>query len=501
MITEKDFDSIKADGRSLELIKRQYEYLVGKKIKISGIRPAIIGDGILEMDTKEKNKALQYFNTNSEKKRWIKFVPASGVASRMFSSLQNYIQVSEQPNFDLSKYFESEEGSVIQKLKKQFKKLPFFETIFSSFSGEIDQEIMNSNLFLKKFINKILYKYETFPKALIPFFIDKNAQEWTPFEAQLLEVTNLSDQKNLIPLHLTIDKNHRELFDKSLDSFKKKLNSTHQVSFDVQYSHQNRLTDTPFIDQKNFLVRNEHGNIEFRKGGHGSLLENINLLDADCIWIKNIDNILLGKSNKIGEEWMKILAGKLLMIQNDLFEHLNNLEQLNKGLDLSPIIKFIRKNFDPEYNYKVESKPLYQVLYDYLHRPIRICGMIPNEGATGGGPFWKNDLRGQSLQIIEGVEFDQSIEEHKNAIRSSTHFNPVIMVCGITDHKGDKYSLLDFRDEKRAMISKKIFKNKPIKILEWPGLWNGGMAEWNTIFIQLPSETFNPVKSVIDLIR
>jgi len=501
MITEKDFDSIKADGRSLELIKRQYEYLVGKKIKISGIRPAIIGDGILEMDTKEKNKALQYFNTNSEKKRWIKFVPASGVASRMFSSLQNYIQVSEQPNFDLSKYFESEEGSVIQKLKKQFKKLPFFETIFSSFSGEIDQEIMNSNLFLKKFINKILYKYETFPKALIPFFIDKNAQEWTPFEAQLLEVTNLSDQKNLIPLHLTIDKNHRELFDKSLDSFKKKLNSTHQVSFDVQYSHQNRLTDTPFIDQKNFLVRNEHGNIEFRKGGHGSLLENINLLDADCIWIKNIDNILLGKSNKIGEEWMKILAGKLLMIQNDLFEHLNNLEQLNKGLDLSPIIKFIRKNFDPEYNYKVESKPLYQVLYDYLHRPIRICGMIPNEGATGGGPFWKNDLRGQSLQIIEGVEFDQSIKEHKNAIRSSTHFNPVIMVCGITDHKGDKYSLLDFRDEKRAMISKKIFKNKPIKILEWPGLWNGGMAEWNTIFIQLPSETFNPVKSVIDLIR
>ncbi len=501
MITEKDFDSIKADGRSLELIKRQYEYLVGKKIKISGIRPAIIGDGILEMDTKEKNKALQYFNTNSEKKRWIKFVPASGVASRMFSSLQNYIQVSEQPNFDLSKYFESEEGSVIQKLKKQFKKLPFFETIFSSLSGEIDQEIMNSNLFLKKFINKILYKYETFPKALIPFFIDKNAQEWTPFEAQLLEVTNLSNQKNLIPLHLTIDKNHRELFDKSLDSFKKKLNSTHQVSFDVQYSHQNRLTDTPFIDQKNFLVRNEHGNIEFRKGGHGSLLENINLLDADCIWIKNIDNILLGKSNKIGEEWMKILAGKLLMIQNDLFEHLNNLEQLNKGLDLSPIIKFIRKNFDPEYNYKVESKPLYQVLYDYLHRPIRICGMIPNEGATGGGPFWKNDLRGQSLQIIEGVEFDQSIEEHKNAIRSSTHFNPVIMVCGITDHKGDKYSLLDFRDEKRAMISKKIFNNKPIKILEWPGLWNGGMAEWNTIFIQLPSETFNPVKSVIDLIR
>ena len=152
MITEKDFDSIKADGRSLELIKRQYEYLVGKKIKISGIRPAIIGDGILEMDTKEKNNALQYFHTNSDKKRWIKFVPASGVASRMFSSLQNYIEASEQPNFDLLKYFASEEGSVIQKLKKQFKKLPFFESIFSSLSGQIDEEMMHSNLFLKNLL-------------------------------------------------------------------------------------------------------------------------------------------------------------------------------------------------------------------------------------------------------------------------------------------------------------------------------------------------------------
>ena len=165
----------------------------------------------------------------------------------MFSSLQNYIEVSEKANFDLSKYFESEEGSEIQKLKKKVKKLPFFESIFSSLSDEIDREFVYSNSFFKKFINNVLSKYESFPKALIPFFIDKNAEEWTPFEAQLLEVTNLSNQKNLIPLHLTIDKNHRDLFDKYLDSFKRKLNSTLQVSFDVQYSHQNRLTDTPFI--------------------------------------------------------------------------------------------------------------------------------------------------------------------------------------------------------------------------------------------------------------
>jgi hypothetical protein len=127
--------------------------------------------------------------------------------------------------------------------------------------------------------------------------------------------------------------------------------------------------------------------------------------------------------------------------------------------------------------------------------------MITNSGALGGGPFWKNELRGQSLQIIEGVELDTSVKEHAKAILNSTHFNPVIMVCGITDHHGEKFSLHDFRDDKRSMISKKTNKNKSITILELPGLWNGGMAEWNTIFIELPPETFNPVKSIIDLIR
>ena len=227
----------------------------------------------------------------------------------------------------------------------------------------------------------------------------------------------------------------------------------------------------------------------------------MNHLDADFIWIKNIDNILLGESNQLSEKWMKILAGKILSIQKSLFQHLRALEKLKGSAKLDEIVKFINENFDSEYNLKLNKKLSHEILFDYLNRPVRICGMIPNEGSVGGGPFWKKELRGKSLQIVEGVELNNSIEEHKKSISNTTHFNPVMLICGITNYRGVKFSLHDFRDEKRSMISKKIHKNKSIKILEWPGLWNGGMAEWNSIFVEVPKETFNPVKSVIDLIR
>jgi len=321
------------------------------------------------------------------------------------------------------------------------------------------------------------------------------------FWAQILESITLGSKKKEISIHLTIDKTHRELFDNTLNIFRCKKGVDLDTSFSVEYSHQNRLTDTPCITLDDQLVRDKLGHLIFRKGGHGSLLENLNYLDADFIWIKNIDNIQLGESNQLSEKWMKILAGKLLSIQKSIFEYLRKLEKLKGSAKFDKIVKFINENFDSEYKLKPNNKLFHEILFDYLNRPVRICGMIPNEGSVGGGPFWKKELRGKSLQIIEGVELDNSIEEHKKAISNSTHFNPVMLICGITNYKGEKFSLHDFRDEKRSMISRKVYKNKSIKILEWPGLWNGGMAEWNSIFVEVPKETFNPVKSIIDLLR
>ena len=501
MISEKDYKKLHTNGRSTELLQRQYEYLTGKKTLVSGIRPATTGDGIFSLTDQDKEEALEAFYIHSSKRRWIKFVPASGAASRMFSPLHAFKEAIKEVDFNLSTYLQSSEGNSLRQLKKKLKNLPFFGTIQKKISKTGQILIDTDEGYFKNFTGFILSQFENYPKGLIPFFVDEKNQEWTAFEAQLIEAIQLGQKRGMVPIHLTIDKNHRELFDQTLAGFQKKMGMKDQISLDVEYSYQHRLTDTPFIDENKELVRDDHGEILFRKGGHGSLLENINQLDADCIWIKNIDNILSGKANQVGELWMRILAGKILSIQEVIFKHLMALEQYKEITDLNSIIELIQKNFDPEFKLEAENKLPHEALYDYLHRPIRICGMILNSGAVGGGPFWKKELRGQSLQIIEGVELDTSVKEHAKAISNSTHFNPVIMVCGITDHHGEKFSLHDFRDEKRSMISKKTNKNKSITILEWPGLWNGGMAEWNTIFIELPPETFNPVKSIMDLIR
>ena len=501
MISEEDYKKLQTNGRSTELIQRQYEYLTGEKNIISEIRPATTGDGIFNLTEQEKEKALEAFYIHFNNRRWIKFVPASGAASRMFSPLHAFKEAIKKLDFNLSTYLQSKEGNSLRQLKKNLKNLPFFDLIQGKISGTGQTLIRNDERYFQNFVDLILSQFDNYPKGLIPFFIDEKNQEWTAFEAQLIEAIQLGQKKGMVPIHLTIDKNHRKLFDQVLAGFQEKMGIKDQISFDVQYSYQHRLTDTPFIDENKELLRDDKGEIAFRKGGHGSLLENINQLDADCIWIKNIDNILSGEANQVGELWMRILAGKILSIQEVIFKHLMALEQYKENTDLNPINELIQKNFDPEFKLEPENKLSHEALYDYLHRPIRICGMIPNSGSVGGGPFWKKELRGQSLQIIEGVELDTSVREHAKAISNSTHFNPVIMVCGITDHHGEKFSLYDFRDEKRSMISKKTNKNKSITILEWPGLWNGGMAEWNTIFIELPPETFNPVKSIMDLIR
>ena len=500
MLIDEDYIQLEEIGRSAELVKRQYESLIGKPFYISNIRPATLGDGIISLNDYEKKEFLDIFN-NSDEKRWIKFVPASGAASRMFIELKAFQEEKNKKGFSFNKYLNSSKGIILKKLFKKLKKLPFFtklrEKVIKNFKN-LDE---NSFDFFEKFIHLVLENFDTYPKALIPFFIDKKGQEWTPFEAQILESISLGSKKKEISIHLTIDKTHRELFDNTLNIFRCKKGVDLDTSFSVEYSHQNRLTDTPCITLDDQLVRDKLGHLIFRKGGHGSLLENLNYLDADFIWIKNIDNIQLGESNQLSEKWMKILAGKLLSIQKSIFEYLRKLEKLKGSAGLDKIVKFINENFDTEYDLKPNNKLSHEVLFDYLNRPVRICGMIPNEGSVGGGPFWKKELRGKSLQIIEGVELDDSIEEHKKAISNSTHFNPVMLICGITNYKGEKFSLHDFRDEKRSMISRKVYKNKSIKILEWPGLWNGGMAEWNSIFVQVPKETFNPVKSIIDLLR
>ncbi len=501
MISEKDYKQLQASGRSNELVQRQFEFLINGNSLLKDIRPARLGDGIHKLSKKDEEVALQIFQTQADAKRWMKFVPASGAASRMFAPFHALQQALNKKNFDLNTYRKTPQGKELWKLIENLKRLPFFGSIHAKIIEDKNTAVENQEAYILAFIQKVLSQFASYPKALIPFFVDDQGNDWTSFEAQLQETIKLGHKSTPVPLHLTIDKAHKDLFDEEVKRFQQKKRAKEKQTFYIEYSHQHRLTDTPFIDGNKQWVRDENGAIAFRKGGHGSLLENLNHLDADCVWIKNVDNILLGPANAEGEKWMKILAGRLLATQEELFKHLHSLEKLKDKTKLAPVVTFIRSNFNPRFNLNSKSKMSHEVLFDYLYRPLRICGMIPASDAVGGGPFWKKVMRGESLQIIEGVELDPKDEGHAKAIAESTHFNPVMMVCGITDHLGEKFSLYDFRDDKRFMISKKVLGNMEIYILEWPGLWNGGMAEWNTIFIELPPQTFNPVKTVMDLIR
>ena len=503
-LSETDFEQLQNSNRSVELIQRQYEFLIHGTSTQRNIEAATLGNGIQKLSSHTQREALDYFYNHREERSWMKFVPASGAASRMLAPFFAFQKARTSPDFDFESYCDSDEGIPIAKLFKQLKKLPFYALAYAKIIQNDSLPINGELEFFEAFVSTVLLEeglgYPNLPKALIPFFNDELGQQWTAFEAQLQEGLQLGDQYKAIPIHLTIDKENRAAFEEVESKFKSNLDSELLKSFSVEYSYQHPLTDTPYLNDQNEWVRDEKGKIAFRKGGHGALLENLNHLEADCIWIKNIDNILLNDANAIGEQWMQILAGYLLKIQNQLFSHLRALEDQKSDINLDEIVTFIKLHFDPEYKLDNSDKLPNEILFDYLYRPIRICGMIPNEGAKGGGPFWKKDAQGRRLQIIEGVELDMKQEEHKSAVSQSSHFNPVMMVCGITNHKGEKFSLYDFRDDKRFMVSEKTQGSSTVKILEWPGLWNGGMAAWNSLFIEVPSETFHPVKTIADLI-
>ena len=504
-LTEEDSEQLKKSSRSIELIQRQYKFLVhGAKIQ-NEIRVATLGNGIQKLSSEQIIAYLKYFSKEKENHSWMKFVPASGAASRMFAPFYSFYKASLSPDFNFKVYCNSEEGYVVKKLFKELKKLPFYASAYAKIIQDYSISLNNDKEFFEAFVSVVLDEkgldLPNMPKALIPFFIDDQGKQWTAFEAQLLEVLKLGHQHQSIPIHLTIDKENRAAFESIESGFREKLPKDQIKNLTVEYSYQNPHTDTPYLNHKNKWVRDKEGRIAFRKGGHGALLENLNRLEADFIWIKNIDNILLNEPNIDGEKWMKILGGHLVFIQKQLFAHLRGLEANKSEVNYEDITSFIQTHFDPDFKLSSQGKLSNEVLYDYLYRPLRICGMIPNEGAKGGGPFWKVDERGKSLQIIEDIELKINNEHHQKSIDLSTHFNPVIMVCGITNHRGEKFKLYDFRDDKRFMVSEKTFGPSKIKILEWPGLWNGGMDAWNTLFVEIPSETFNPVKTIADLIR
>jgi len=285
-----------------------------------------------------------------------------------------------------------------------------------------------------------------------------------------------------------------------------KISKQTDTKFDVSYSNQKPSTDTIAVDMENKPFKNGDGSILFRPGGHGALIENLNDQDADIIFIKNIDNVVIDKNLETVSNSKKMLAGVLKKVQDKAFAYAKLLEESDVAVEKTDEIKaFLEKDLNVRMpnNYDdlgvIEQK---SVLKDRINRPIRICGMVKNEGEPGGGPFWIKDGEGNiSLQIIESAQIDMGNKDQAAILQNSTHFNPVDLVCGVRNYKGDKFNLLDYVDPKQGFITGKTKEGKELKALELPGLWNGAMAFWNTIFVEVPLVTFNPVKTVNDLLK
>lgn len=489
--SKEDFLQIEAKGINEKQLELQLKQFVEGIPFENLIAPATIDNGIVRLEENRKKNWIEKFERSSAKK--LKFVPASGAATRMFKNLFFFLEEFNHDEESLEDFVKRTDKKELRKFFQQVKNLPFYEEVINSqyFKNNLISEGFET-AFLKALLSKESLGYGNYPKGLIPFHNYKE-EILTAFEMHFLEAVNYAKDKDIAQLHFTVSERHIEKFKRTQSQIEKKYKDS---SFVVDYSFQLATTDTLAVDNHNQPFREKNGELLFRPGGHGALIENLNNVDADIIFIKNIDNVCVHEFLNEIVDYKKALGGSLLEIQEKVFETLENLDK-EKPEAIDDAQKLLSHCFHQ--TTKIENFTKAKAL---LNKPIRVCGMVKNEGAPGGGPFWVKDIEGKaSLQIVESAQIDMSKEDQKEIVSRSSHFNPVDLVCGVKNYKGEKFNLLDFVDPAKGFISEKSKNGNTLKALELPGLWNGAMANWNTIFIEVPLVTFNPVKSVVDLLK
>lgn len=449
----------------------QLQFLKEGSNFISISEACIVGNGISEVNEEDKEKFIKVYE-NFEG-NILKFVPASGAASRMFVALRTFLET----------------GIEDEKIKSFFSKieqLPFYHSAFSSLDKkEICRYVLYSNDF----------GFDSKPKGLIPFHRYDDSSV-APFEEHITEAKNYLGKNGKMELHFTVSEEHLKMFQQKWEDVLKAeptLNETIKLSF----SFQKKETDTVSLDDNKQVLCDENGKPVLRPGGHGALLENLSDVNADLIFLKNIDNVTVKSKLQDTIQYKKILGGMALTIKQIFDKAAEAIEKEELSDEQrKELIRLLKK-----YHFDISESTSDKGLFYFLNRPLRVCGMVKNEGEPGGGPFFVKYRNTHRAQIVEKAQINLKDERQKQIFLKSTHFNPVDLACIINDYKGRKFDLKSFVDKDTAIVSEKIYKDKPIKIYEHPGLWNGSMALWNTVFIEVPLSTFNPVKEVNDLLR
>lgn len=510
MLTEKDLNQLKNKQIAETEIYRQLE-IFKKGVPFAQLEDsATIENGIVKCTEPEEAHLTKLYDDKVPELSVLKLVPASGAASRMFKALFDFLEHFDPDKTTIQQYIINNQAEAIERFIKNIEKFPFYNQVVKAMQPESFQFTnAKDGRQISKFIEKMLltngFSYGSLPKGLLPFHQYKN-KTTTAFEEHLYEAALYSKTGNKAKLHFTISKDHEKAFKNELNSVLERVQKDTQTTFEVTFSFQKEKTDTISVTPENELFRDKNQNLVFRPSGHGALIENLNEQDADVIFIKNIDNVVVENLRPDTAFYKKVLAGKLLEVQEKAFHYAEKLDanQLEEQ-DLNEVFTFLRSELNVRFSGEIEnldSPKKIQLLKESLHKPIRVCGMVKNQGEPGGGPFWVKNHNGEiSLQIIESAQINKKDESQNTLLQSSTHFNPVDIVCAVKNYKGEKYHLLDFVDTRQGFITAKTYQGKPLKGLELPGLWNGAMAYWNTIFMEVPLSTFNPVKTVLDLLK
>ena len=476
MLSETQKQQIEARGISVDTFQAQLENFKTGFPFLTIEAAATPAKGIKVLSADEKAKYISV--AEGYKGNVCKFVPASGAATRMFKDLfeaADALKAGEK----------LKEGSPAAKFVENITSFPFFDA----------KAILNLTLFDKA------WNYGAMPKGLIQFHKYENENR-TPFEEHLVEgALYAKDANGDVRMVVTVSVEHQKGFEDLYAQVKEKYEKRFGCKYHVTFTNQSPATDIVAVDMENNPFTKDDGSLLFRPGGHGALLTNLNDIDADVLVIKNIDNVV--KESLLDEtiRWKKILVGKATELQEKVFGYLKQLDEKGADAPLAEIKAFMEEEFCVAVPQMPEAE-LVAVLKAKLDRPVRVCGMVKNEGEPGGGPYVIKDEDGTtSLQILEAAQIDKKNPQAVNAMQGATHFNPVDLVCAVKNYKGEKYDLLKHTDPKTGFISEKSFQGRPLKAQELPGLWNGAMSDWNTQFVETPLITFNPVKTVLDLLR
>lgn len=503
MLTHEDKELLARKGISETQITEQLEcFKKGFPFLQLAAAASVENSGIMTAGKEEQEKYLNAWDSYKQgDKKIVKFVPASGAASRMFKNMFEFLGADyDVPTTDFEKKFFDHIHNFAFYNDLNAACMDNTGKTIDALLAEHNYKAVVSNLLESAGLN-----YGSLPKGLLKFHRYADGVR-TPLEEHLVEgALYAAGKTGEVNVHFTVSSEHRQLFQQLVDAKTCEYASKYGINYHITFSEQKPSTDTVAADMENNPFRDKNGKLLFRPGGHGALIENLNDLDADIVFIKNIDNVVPDRLKGDTVTYKKLLAGVLVTLQQQAFKYLELLDGGHYShAELEEIIRFVQQKLHCRKNdIKVlEDADLVIYLRKKLNRPMRVCGMVKNAGEPGGGPFLAYNPDGTvSLQILESSQIDMNDPEKKAMFEKGTHFNPVDLVCAVRDYKGNKFDLLKHVDKATGFISYKSKNGKDLKALELPGLWNGSMSDWSTVFVEVPSSTFNPVKTVNDLLR